>query len=312
MQAETEAEAPVPIAAAQPVIPAEASASNTGLRDALLAAWKQLLPETTKAMTDPARKAAVEPLVQQFQALAKAGSFEQAKPLLDRLTAALQQRAATSPAAEDQKAKLMAEWNRLKPALTQAVADPARRGGIESMTARFKQEFQGGKLDDARKTLGALENLAQGVSKPAAAAGGREEEFQRRWTAAKQIFRSSMETIDEQLNKLAGKMRGVNDADFKAIADRGLPALTGNHKTPVMRALFELDGPPGAARVAAAGKAKAAIGAFRSHAASSPQMKTLDEHAQAAFGVATTLRSQIDKGLAALDQALGTLDTSQG
>jgi hypothetical protein len=201
----------------------------------------------------------------------------------------------------------MAEWNQLKPAMTQAAADPARRARIEALAAQFKQEFQGGKLDGAQKTLAGLAELSKAAPKTTSTGAGGEQEFQRAWSGAKQIWIACMEKIDGQINQVAGKMRASNDPGFKRIADLGLPALTENHKTPVMRALFALDGPAGPERLAAAAKAKAAIGAFRSHVASSKQMKSLDEHSQTAFGVALTLRSEINKGLAALDQALGAL-----
>jgi hypothetical protein len=302
-EGETPAEAAPPSSAAPPPPPPAApppASDNAALRDALATAWKQLLPETNKAMADAARKGTVQPVVTQFQALIQAGSFEQAKPVLERLASLVKQGAAPAPGAEDQKvraAALSAEWNQLKPAMTQALSDPAKRGRLEALAGQFKQEFQGGKLDDAQKTLAGLAALCKATS---------DQEFQQRWTAAKQVWQACMETIDAQLNKVAGQMRASKDPDFLLIADRGLPALTANHKTPVMRALFELDSAQGAERQAAASKAKAVIAAFRSHVASSKQMKALDDHAQAAFGVALTLRSEINKGLAVLDQALET------
>jgi hypothetical protein len=306
-EGETAAEAAPPPSTASPAQPTEAAAppsDNAALRDALAAAWKQMLPDVTKAMADAARRGTVQPVVTQFQALIQAGSFEQAKTVLEQLAALLKQGADPAASAEDQKARaaaLSAEWNQLKPAMTQALSDPARRGRLEALAGQFKQEFQGGKLDDAQKTLASLAALCKPKS---------EQDFEQRWKAAKQAWQACMETIDGQINKVAGQMRASDDPDFKLIADRGLPALTANHKTPVMRALFQLDGAQGAARQAAAAKAKAAIAAFRSHVASSAQMKALDEHGQAAFGVALTLRSEINKGLASLDQALNVLETS--
>ena len=314
-QASTTASEPPPPTPPTPPPTPGTTAPNTALRDALAAAWKQMMPEMTKAMADT-RRATVQPLATQFQSLIQAGTFEQAKAVLEQLAAVLKQGTATPPSSEDQKARaaaLMTEWNQLKPAMTQAAADPAKRAQMEALAGQFKQEFQGGKLDDAEKTLAGLAELAKSspktTSSTTATAAG-EQEFQRRWAVAKQVWNASMETIDGQINKVAGQMRASDDPDFKLIADRGLPALTENHKTPVMRALFALDGPPSAARLSAAGKAKAAIAAFRSHVASSKQMKTLDQHSQAAFGVALTLESEIMKGLAALDQALGVLEAS--
>jgi hypothetical protein len=305
-EGETAAEAAPPPSTA-PAPPTEAAAppsDKAAMRDALAAGWKQMLPDVTKAMADTARRGIVQPVVTHFQALIQAGSFEQAKTVLEQLAALLKQAAAPAASAEDQKARaaaLSAEWNQLKPAMTQALSDPARRGRLEALAGQFKQEFQGGKLDDAQKTLAGLAALCKPKS---------EQDFEQRWKAAKQAWQACMETIDGQINRVAGQMRASKDPDFQLIADRGLPALTANHKTPVMRALFELDGAQGVARQAAAAKAKAAIAAFRSHVAASAQMKALDEHGQAAFGVALTLRSEINKGLASLDQALNVLETS--
>jgi hypothetical protein len=171
----------------------------------------------------------------------------------------------------------------------------------------------GDKPDAARKTPAGPAEQSTAAPKAASAPTGGDQDFQRAWSAARQIWIACMETIDGQLNQVAGKMRASKDPDFKRIADLGLPALTENHKTPVMQALFALEGSTGAQRLAAAAKAKAAIGAFRSHVASSKQMKALDEHSQAAFGVTLTLRSEINKGLATLDQALAVLEAaSQG
>lgn len=305
------AETPAADTAVESTPPTANVAPNTGLRDELVVAWKQLLPETSKALADAARKATVQPIVAQFQSLVQAGSFEKAKPVLEQLAALLKQGGAPSQGAEDPKARaaaLMAEWNQLKPAMTQAAADPARRPRMEALAAQFKQEFQGGKFDSAQKALAGLAELSKAAPKATSANGGGEQDFQKKWTTAKQTWIACMETIDGQINQVAGKMRASNDAGFKRIADQGLPALTENHKTPVMRALFALDGPPSPARTAAATKAKAAIAAFRSHVAASKEMRALDEHSQIAFGVALTLRKEISTGLAALDQALGALE----
>ena len=150
---------------------------------------------------------------------------------------------------------------------------------------------------------------------PAAVAGdavatASEKGFLEKWAAAKQVWLGCLETVDAQLEKVRAQMLATGDPDFKIIADRGLPALTDNHKTPVMKALFELESGAGAARKEAAQKATAAIATFRAHLDSFHLIRALDEHAKTAFGVSLTLRAEIGRGLGALEQALQTLAAS--
>ncbi len=134
--------------------------------------------------------------------------------------------------------------------------------------------------------------------------------FLEKWTTAKQVWLGSLETVDRQLDKVRAQMLASGDPDFKIIADLGLPALTDGHKTPVMKALFELDGGTGASRRDAALKAEAAISSFRNHLNSFNLIRALDEHSMGAFGVPLTLRSEVGKGLTALEQAIQTLIAS--
>ncbi len=86
--------------------------------------------------------------------------------------------------------------------------------------------------------------------------------------------------------------------------------MTDNHKTPVMKALFELESGTGAAQKDAALKAEAAIASFRKHLNSFNLIGALDEHSKTAFGVPMTLRKELSKGLSALEQALQPLTAS--
>jgi len=54
--------------------------------------------------------------------------------------------------------------------------------------------------------------------------------FQENWSVAKQVWLDCLETVNGQLDKVRRQMLASGDPDLKIIADRGLPALTDNHK----------------------------------------------------------------------------------
>ena len=153
----------------------------------------------------------------------------------------------------------------------------------------------------------AVETIAKALAtlppvKPATSASAEQA-----WAKARDAWRNSIEAVDGQIASVREKMLASGNADLKRIADRGLPALTDNHKTPVMRALFEIDGSSGDAKRAAVERALASVAAFRRHVQSDPMIQVLDANSKAAFGVELTIRSLIGSGLGTLDGALQQL-----
>lgn len=161
-------------------------------------------------------------------------------------------------------------------------------------------------LDAARSTASAGKPGATATSGAAASAGkaGAPAAAEQAWKKARDAWRASIETADGQIEAVRGKMMATGDAEFKRIADIGLPALTGNHKTPVMRALLEIEDSIGDARRKAAEKALASVAAFRKHLETDPMVRVLDTHSKAAFGVELTIRRVVGAGLESLDGAL--------
>jgi len=129
-------------------------------------------------------------------------------------------------------------------------------------------------------------------------------DFDRRWAAARAGWREAIEAVDARIAKVRAQMLSSGNPDLLDIADRGLPALTENHKTPVSVAVIEVADSTGDKRQLSARQAMAAIRAFRAHIDTDPMVKVLDEQSPAAFGVSLDIRADIGRGLAALESAL--------
>jgi hypothetical protein len=145
-----------------------------------------------------------------------------------------------------------------------------------------------------------------GAELPAKTPGpaGNRDNFARQWSAAKSAWIEAVETVDGQISALQAKMKASSDPDFQLIADRGLTALTGNHKTPVMTGIFDVDAAAGEGRGAAAAKLRSAVESFRQHVATDPRIGALDAEARTLFGAEVTIASGISGGLDALARAL--------
>jgi hypothetical protein len=203
-----------------------------------------------------------------------------------------------------------ADW-RLKADFDDVLNRAAESAGQQQFEQAFKQLDEAGQLlqqpDVPPAPVAPAEPATPQPAELKAAAAFDEPEFQKQWAAAKRVWIESLETIDQQLDQVRAKMLACGDPKFKIVADLGLPALTENHKTPVMKGVFELNGPPGDARNNAALKTQASILAFRTHLNSSHLIRALDEHSKVAFGVQMTLRAEIAKGLSALEEAIRPL-----
>ncbi len=175
-----------------------------------------------------------------------------------------------------------------------------RRDGA-ALEEMFKQAAAAAEGRDFAAALELLDQLESGLAAPEPPDDG---EFLEKWKVAKEAWLRCLEVVDRQIDLARSAMLASDDPDFKIIADRGLPALTNNHKTPVMTGLFELESTRGREQKDAAVKAGAAIAAFRKHLDSYHLIQALDQHSKTAFGVSLTIRSEIGKGLGALEDAI--------
>ncbi len=131
--------------------------------------------------------------------------------------------------------------------------------------------------------------------------------LEKAWKQARESWRQAIETVDAQINAVRAKMQASGNDDLRKIADRGLPALTDNHKTPVMRALLEIDAAEGDTRRTAATRGRDAVRAFSGHIRASAMVKVLDANAKDAFFVPLTIAPLIGGALDRLDDAIGRL-----
>src|SRR5205085_67651 len=124
------------------------------------------------------------------------------------------------------------------------------------------------------------------------------------WNRARAEWQRRIEVVDGQIAAVRGRMLAIGTADLKRIAERGLPALTDNHKTPVMRSLVDVAASQGEARAAALAKAAAAVTAFRQHLGSDPMIRVLEENSVTAFGLPLTIRGELGAGLDTLQSEI--------
>lgn len=194
---------------------------------------------------------------------------------------------------------------RLMPAVKKAVAaDPARRDELLGRVAEVQEQLRVGDVAAATRGMAALTALLVPARPAAKGAGTGAGDFDRRWAEARASWREAVEAVDARIAKVRSKMLSSGNPDLLDIADRGLPALTGNHKTPVSVAVIEVADSGGEQRERSARQVMAAVQAFRSHIDNDPMIKVLDEQSSAAFGVSLAIRADIGRGLGALESAL--------
>lgn len=104
--------------------------------------------------------------------------------------------------------------------------------------------------------------------------------------AAGEAWRSAIEMVDAQLNKLQAALRADDDEDMRDIAEFGLNGLTAGHKVAVTAALM------GAERGNAGDVPKLAAAAerFRKLVENDERIEACDENP---FGVAVDIRGQL-------------------
>lgn len=233
---------------------------------------------------------------------ARKGDFDQAQRLLDEAEQALSSagNATATPKENDEATQFTARLKSVKPRLDEAIASGTAQG--QEIKLRASEMGVAVRKKDYALAQRLLDQLEEMLAMPASSSSG--DTFARQWAEAKVTWRDLIELVDDQINQVRGAMLSSGDPELKRIADQGLPALTANHKTPVMKALFDLDAATGDSRGKAAAAAQKAIAAFRKHLSSDARIRVLDEDSREAFGVALTIRESIGKGLDALEQAL--------
>jgi hypothetical protein len=132
-------------------------------------------------------------------------------------------------------------------------------------------------------------------------AGPKEDTFTQQWQRSFVAFRDAVETVDGQMDGLAAACRQTDDPWLQRIADLGLPAVTGNFKTPLMTACLEVSGASGDKVAAAAAKARTAVANFAQHLATNPQVAGCDGNP---FGVPVSIRATLGPALKSLNDAL--------
>jgi hypothetical protein len=140
-------------------------------------------------------------------------------------------------------------------------------------------------------------DVALPASRPAAGI----EDFRRDWRDAVGIWQDAIDSVDGQMARFAGALRGTGDPWLERIADFGLNAVTGNHKVRLMAALLDVgaaDRQGLAARIAAARKA---IGAFASHLGTSEKVAACDGNT---LGVPVSIRATLGPALKKLADAM--------
>ncbi len=126
-------------------------------------------------------------------------------------------------------------------------------------------------------------------------------DFKSKWKASFESWRDAIETVDSQMAALGAACRQTKDPWLEAIADMGLPALTKNHKTPLMAACMEVSQATGEKVPVAAAKARTAIENFAKHIGSDPKIAGCERNP---FGVSVSIRATLGPALKSLNDAL--------
>lgn len=126
-------------------------------------------------------------------------------------------------------------------------------------------------------------------------------DFKMQWQKSYAAWLDAVEAVDKQMEALGTECRKTKDAWLVRIAELGLPAVTGNHKTKMMAACRDVSMAPDDKLPAAAAKARQEITGFAQHLASNPQVAGCDANP---FGVPVSIRGTLGAALNSLNAAL--------
>jgi hypothetical protein len=127
-------------------------------------------------------------------------------------------------------------------------------------------------------------------------------DFKSEWEQSFAAFQDAIETVDNQMAALGAACRQTRDPWLGSIADLGLPAVTGNFKTPLMAACLDVSRASDGNTAVPAAKARKAVADFVGHIESNPQVAACDGNP---FGVSVSIRGSLLPALKSLDDVLG-------
>jgi hypothetical protein len=126
-------------------------------------------------------------------------------------------------------------------------------------------------------------------------------DFKRRWQQSYAAWQDAIETVDKQMEALGKACREIDNPWLEKIAELGLPAVTGNFKTPLMAACFEVTQAPADKVAGPAAKARSALANFAKHIATDPQVAGCDGNP---FGVSVSIRATLGPAMKSLNDTL--------
>ncbi len=118
-----------------------------------------------------------------------------------------------------------------------------------------------------------------------------------------EIWRDAKDTVDEQLNKLAERLRKTGDVDLIRIADFGLFGITagGGANVALAKALLQYRGAAGAGRGAAADGVRKAVDGYRSVVQQSAVVRLIDKNP---FGVPASVAATLGQAFDRIERAV--------
>lgn len=140
-----------------------------------------------------------------------------------------------------------------------------------------------------------------GVRPTAAAPKLSSGDFRRRWQQSYAAWQSAIAAVDEQMAALGAECRKTEDPWLIRIADLGLPAVTGNHRVPLMAACRDVSAASDDKLSVTVAKARQAIAAFAKHIATNEQVAGCDANP---FGVKVSIRATLGPALTSLNNTL--------
>lgn len=189
---------------------------------------------------------------------------------------------------------------RLGVQVKQAVtAYPERKAEFLAAAAAVQEALKQSAENDAKRTFAELVALLKGLNQQSASKNDTGA-FRQEWPAAKAVWIAAIEEVDEQIDRLQRALRASDDEDLVEIAEFGLNGVTGNFRTPVMKAVRELDVALDEYLGLAAQALSTAVGAFREHVKSSQEIMACDENP---FNVKVTIRTTLGAAFDSLEAA---------
>lgn len=187
---------------------------------------------------------------------------------------------------------------RLSEQVRRAVAAfPERREECFAAFAKTQEFVKQQAVDEAKKSFGELVALLKGLA-AVTSDDGKIGEFRKSWPGTKQFWFETLESVDEQIEKLASTLRATDDAELHEIAEFGLNAVTGDFRVPVARAVLELDVVNDEFLSLAAQQLTTAVADFRAHVNSSDEIMACDENP---FNVKVAIRATLGQAFDKLE-----------